>query len=36
VIATYGIQSPSLAALAEALNGAAPIRGRAPVPLRSA
>jgi beta-N-acetylhexosaminidase len=36
VIATYGIQSPSLAALAEALNGAAPITGRAPVPLRSA
>jgi beta-N-acetylhexosaminidase len=35
VLATYGIQAPSLAALCEALVGAAPITGRVPVRLRS-
>ena len=35
VLATYGIQAPSLAALREALVGAAPITGRVPVRLRS-
>jgi beta-N-acetylhexosaminidase len=36
VVATYGIQPPSLAALSDALVGGAPITGRCPVRLRSA
>jgi len=36
VVATYGIQGPSLAALADALAGDVPITGRAPVPVQSA
>jgi beta-N-acetylhexosaminidase len=35
VLATYGIQAPSLAALARALAGDAPISGRVPVRLRT-
>ena len=35
VLATYGIQAPSLRALADALAGAAPITGRLPVRLQS-
>jgi beta-N-acetylhexosaminidase len=33
VLASYGIQPPSLAAVAEAIVGAAPITGRLPVRL---
>ena len=36
VLATYGIQPPSLAALAAALSGEAPISGRLPVRVATA